>query len=106
MRPYLATPEALAVRRAVWQACRKYQDWIPSFAYKLDRDSEGEAAVWVWLILNNDVDVTTRAVQLQLADVHEGISRTLAQTGNYRPLYVYVWKRQEVAPLVLGGVAA
>ena len=37
---------------AVWRACEKYRDWIPSFDYKLDSDSEGEPAVWVWLILN------------------------------------------------------
>ena len=52
VRPYIANPEALDVRRAVWRACGKYQDWIPSFDYKLDWDSEGEPAVWVWLILN------------------------------------------------------
>ncbi len=103
VRPYIANREALDVRRAVWQACGKYRDWIPSFDYKLDWDSEGEPAVWVWLILNDDVDVMTRDTQLRLAEVRDAIGTKLARAEIHRALYVYVWKRKEVAPVVLGG---
>ena len=106
VRPYIAGREALDVRRAVWQACRNYRDWIPSFTYKLDWDSEGAPAVWVWLILNNDVDVTTRDTQLRLWAVRNAIRDELSRAGIERPLYGSVWKRQEVAPVVLGGAAA
>ncbi len=106
VRPYIANKEALAVRRAVWSACEKYQDWIPSFDFKLDWDSVGDPGVWVWLILNDDVDVMTRGVQLQLSEVRRTIRSELSKAGIASALYASVWKRKEVAPVVLGGVAA
>ena len=62
--------------------------------------------MWVWLILNDDVDVMTREVQLRLAEVWDAIGTKLAQADIRRALYAYVWKRKEVAPIVLGGVGA
>lgn len=106
VRHYIATKDALAVRHAVWDALAPYRDWIASFDYKLDWDSTGAPVVWVWLILNDDVDVTARDVQLRLFEARSAIRERFAAVGIERHLYASVWKRREVAPAVLGGAVA
>jgi hypothetical protein len=106
MRPYIADQEALDVRRAVWRACYGYRNWIPSFDFKLGEDSTGQPAVWVWFILNNDVDVRTREVMLRLFEVRDTIRKYLVEDGINRNLYTSAWSRSEVVPWVLGGAAA
>lgn len=106
VRPYIANREALDARRAVWQACEPYRDWAPAFDSRLGFDWTGDPGVWVWLILNNDVDVTTRDTQLRIADVREAIDAQLVRAGIDRILYESVWKREEVVPVVLRGAGA
>jgi hypothetical protein len=103
LRPYIADPEAIEVRRAIWQACWTYRDWILSFDFQLGEDSAGEPAVRVWLIIDKGVDVLSRKVQLDLRKVRDDIRAKLREAGIRRDLYTSVWGRWEVAPVVLGG---
>jgi hypothetical protein len=96
LKPYLADPESLAVRRAIWRACEPYRDWVLTFDFEFREDSSGDPSVWVSLILNDDVDVETRDVQLKLYDVRDAIRKELDAAGIERRLYTSVWGRSEV----------
>lgn len=72
LHPY-RTPESRRVLDTLWgawqeEAVRDVRQWIPTFDYQLGEDSSGEPAVWVWLILNDDVDI-------EAADTRGGLSR-------------------------------
>lgn len=105
VHPYIADREAINVRRAVWRACQG-RDWIMSFDYKLGEDSLGQPSVWIWLIVDRGQDVMSREFQRKKWEVQNQIRSNFSEGGIQRQLYVSVWGREEVVPMVLGGARA
>jgi hypothetical protein len=100
LKPHLADGDLLTVRRAIWRALEPYREWILTFDFEMKPDSSGDPAVYVWLILKDDVDVETREVQDELYDVRAAIRKEFTAAGITDWLYASVWGRSEVPGVV------
>ena len=103
LRPYLSE-ESLKIREAIWRAWRDdgAAAWIPTFDYALDEDWAGNPAVWVWLILNDDVDVEEPATRAGLNSLRTRIRKELYEAGIERRPYINVRSQAEVRELMAG----
>jgi hypothetical protein len=103
LEPYLSTAEAKDIERILAQAVRPDESWIPTLDFKLGNDATGDPAVWVWLIVNDDVDVEDAGVQTRLQAVRDRIDRELARAKVERYPYTLVRSRSEVKELLGNG---
>lgn len=100
LKPLFADPEMMQVRGAIWNACEPHRDWVLTFDVDLRQDSDGDPAAWVWLILQDDIDVELRAIQHRIHEIRTAIWKGFEVTGVGLELYVSAWSRSEV-PQVL-----
>jgi hypothetical protein len=105
LEPYLSTAEARDIERILAHAVRPDESWIPTLDFKLGNDATGDPAVWVWLIVNDDVDVENADVQTKLQTVRNRIDSELAQAKVERFPYTLVRSRSEVKELLGSGAA-
>lgn len=96
LKATLADPESSAARRAIWRAIEPYRDTVLTFDFEFGRDSTGDPAVWVWLILKDGVTVDGPGIQLKLYDVRDAIRKEFTAAGITDWLYASVWGRAEV----------
>jgi hypothetical protein len=101
VQPYIAFPEAITARRAIWQAWVPNREWIPAFDFRLEDDWTGISVIRVWLILNAGVDVDARDTQVELNRVRDEIRNRLDDAGIWRRPLITVFGREEVVPMVL-----
>jgi len=106
MPPDGGNRDAQKIREAVWAATRG-RDWLVAFDVHLMEDHAGQDAVWVRLVVDsNAIDLLTREFQHRKNDIRAEIWSNFDKTGVTRWLYLGIWGRDEIAPVVLGGAAA
>lgn len=90
------------MRQAIWEALRDEHaaDWIPTFDYQLSDDSTGDPAVWIWLILNDEVDVEADDTHEKLNRLRQRIREELREAGILRWPFIHVRTRSEQKELM------
>jgi hypothetical protein len=105
LRPHLADPEAEKISRAIWQAWWDYRDLVPSFDFQIGDDSTGDPAVWVWLVLDDGVNVEAAQTRARLDQLRGQIHESLRRAGITRWPYVRMQTRSD-QKAALDGAAA
>ena len=95
----------LTIQRAIRVACKQEQDWIPAVDFELVLDWTDDPAVYIWLILNDEVDVESPPVRRKLAKVRDAIRDRLDEAGMKCWPYISVGSRSDVKELMTGTTA-
>lgn len=99
LRPY-RTPESRKILNTLWECWQDksveyVRKWIPTFDYQLGEDSTGDPAIWIWLILNDDVDIEAPITRVELNLLRIGFDVRLREAGIDRTPYVSVWTQSD-----------
>ena len=81
-----------------WPEC------VRGMSFRLGTDSTGDPAVWIWLMVEDDVVIDSAEVQAELATVREALQEAIQRAGINRWPYISVRTRTETKELV-GGAA-
>lgn len=79
-----------------------WPDYVFGADFRLGNDSTGDPAVWIWLLLNDDVEIESRAVQDELGRVRRAYLDEIQKAGINRWPYVSVRTRSETKNLIAG----
>jgi hypothetical protein len=103
LRPY-RTSESKAVREVLWAVwtAEGVRGWIPTFDYQLGDDSNGDPAVWVWLVLNDGTDIGDSNTRQGLNRLRLLFRAKLQEAGIDRWPYVRTRACAEVARPAVG----
>jgi hypothetical protein len=77
LQPYFPTPEELTQLRTAMKAVN-LPDSVQTWDYEFGRDSSGDPAVWIWIVVDDEaaVDVTFTAATTRLQrDIHRALQR-------------------------------
>jgi hypothetical protein len=81
-----------------------WPDYVLWVEARIGTDSAGDPAVWVWLVVKDDVEIESPKVQAELARVREAYRNAIQKAGIDRWPYITVRTRSETKALV-GGAA-
>jgi hypothetical protein len=77
-------------------------DYVLWVEYELFTDSTNDPAVWIWLVLEDDVEIESLAIHDELALVRRAIREALQRAGINRWPYVRVRTRTETKSHLVG----
>jgi hypothetical protein len=77
-------------------------DYVVGVDCRLDTDWSGDPAVRIWLVLNDDVEIESLAVQDELHPVRRGYHEAIQRAGIDRWPYIGVRTRSETKELITG----
>ncbi len=103
LAPY-RSDESEKVHLAIWQAWQQESDrgWMPTFDYEVGVDSTGDPAVWIWFIVNDDVEVSDERTRDQLSRLRTLIRIKFHEAGIERWPYISLRSRSEAKELMAG----
>jgi hypothetical protein len=82
----------------------RWPDYVKGVQFRFGNDSSGDPAVWIWLVLKDDVDIESPSVQAELSPVREAYRNAIQRAGIERWPYISVRTRSEAEALA-GGAA-
>ncbi len=97
---YRVPKESETIREVLWTAWHPERDWIPTFDYRLGKDWSGDPAIWVRLVLEDNVAIEAPRTREGLSRLRLLIRARLQEVGIDWWPYVNVCKRSEVNALV------
>ena len=83
--PYFEEPDIEQVAEATRSV--RWPSYVQGAQFRFGSDSSGDPAVWIWLVLNDDVEIESSSVQADCAG--EGGIPERDPTGWYRSVAVY-----------------
>lgn len=84
------TDEAAVVAGVLADVRPQFPPFVRDAVFQLRTDHAGDPAVWVWLILDDDTELESRAIQAELKRVRDAIQDRVFASGIDRWPYLSV----------------
>lgn len=102
---FLGDADAEKVASVLTATRPQFPAYVHGAILRLGNDHSGDPAVWIWLILEDDVDIESRSVQEDLFRIRGVIRDQLVLAGVTRWPFISVRTRTEQTELLTRGAA-
>lgn len=104
IQEYVSEPEGMAIVRALMQG-EPLPDFVLGIDYTLDDDWSGDPAVWVWVIIRDDIDPESDEFQDFADQLRRRAWEALSVMGSDRIPYVRFRPESDAKAVLAGGAS-
>ncbi len=101
----LVRDDSAAVAEVLAAVRPQFPAFVRDAVFQLRNDHTGEPGVWVWLILDDDTEIESRAIQAEMAPVRRAIFDRVLESVPGRWPYISVRLVSDQQELDMRGVA-
>jgi hypothetical protein len=101
----LLDAEGKALMQAIHAAKKPFPDFVLGFDYTLDTDSTGDPAIWIWVLVPDDLDPDSNEFREFTSQFRRAVRTALAEVKSERIPYIHYRPLTEAVELMSEGVA-